>query len=141
MSGYAALADTPEEAREALDLLEQDPALRPSIEGALESTVLGRVYALTGRVGDALPLLQQAGANCFVLQSPRASLQAYESLGLALEKTGDPEAACEAHKVVLDHWGEAQPRSIVADAARDRFRALGCALGRRRHDAHTTSSR
>jgi hypothetical protein len=48
-------------------------------------------------------------------------------LGQALEQIEDTKGACAAYKVVLDRWAHAKPRSVTAEKAGDRSKALGCA--------------
>ena len=50
-----------------------------------------------------------------------------EMLGEALESKGDTQGACAAYAEVLEHWGNAKPRSKTADAARAHMKKLGCA--------------
>jgi serine/threonine-protein kinase len=47
-------------------------------------------------------------------------------LGQALEQQGDTSGACAEYQYVLDRWGNAKPRSWVAEEARARSKALGC---------------
>jgi eukaryotic-like serine/threonine-protein kinase len=47
-------------------------------------------------------------------------------LAEAREASGDDPGACEAYRAVLDRWGGAKPRSMTAEAARARVRALAC---------------
>jgi len=123
------------EAREALDALTDLPLGRldtlPAGEGAL-----GRAYALTGDAGHAVPLLRRAIAWCG--DAPHAfhrpvtidwMLEVMHDrllLGTALEQTGDRQGACEQYQAVLSRWGNAKPRSVTADTARQKSKALGC---------------
>jgi hypothetical protein len=54
------------------------------------------------------------------------TLLEHETRAQALETKKDTEGACAAYKVVLDRWGHAKPRSVTADQARERAKALGC---------------
>jgi serine/threonine-protein kinase len=47
-------------------------------------------------------------------------------LGQALEATGDATGACGAYRKVLARWGNAKPKSVTADKARARSKALRC---------------
>lgn len=47
-------------------------------------------------------------------------------LGQVLERKGDQAGACEAYRYVLGRWGNARPRSVIAEEARARSKALGC---------------
>lgn len=46
--------------------------------------------------------------------------------GQALEERGEKGRACEVYGAVLARWGAAKPRSVTAEEARRRARALGC---------------
>jgi serine/threonine protein kinase/tetratricopeptide (TPR) repeat protein len=117
---YAGTALTPDDARDALAAL---PRFAPSVAGY--EAYSGHVYLLAGRAGEAIPYLRRATAVCeasFQIVGTRASLW----LGEALEATNDTRGACAAYKLVLDRWGHAKPRSVTADAARVRTKALAC---------------
>jgi serine/threonine-protein kinase len=70
--------------------------------------------------------LRAAAASCSALQAPIDHTRAQLDLGRALEQTGDAGGACAAYKIVIDRWGAAKPRSVTADFARVRRRALAC---------------
>ena len=55
---------------------------------------------------------------------PRASTQAFFDLGVSLEHTGDLPGARVAYGTVLQRWGAAKPRSVTAQAARERLGVL-----------------
>jgi serine/threonine-protein kinase len=88
--------------------------------------MIGKVYSLAGRVEEALPYLTRATADCGVLYAPFRHISAHYHLGMALEGKGDTRGACAAYQVVLDHWGNAKPRSLTAEKARARSKALDC---------------
>jgi serine/threonine-protein kinase len=128
--GYAAVAKTPDEAREALALASTyapiDP-VRPYREGPY---ALGPVYFLAGQTERALPELnvdacQPLGAD------PFAAMRHYYWRGVALEAQGARHGACAAYRQVLARWGHAHPASLTANRARGRFRELGCSKLRR----------
>jgi tetratricopeptide (TPR) repeat protein len=125
--GYAMPATT---AAEAIEALAAAPEPMPRLysnqfhrEG-LEAN--GRALLLAGRSADALPQLRAAARACMALQAPIEATQASFHLGQALEQTGDPAGACAAYGLVLARWGSAHPRSVTADQARVRARALAC---------------
>jgi serine/threonine-protein kinase len=131
LSAWAPTAFTASEAREALQALARDRRLaapRPDIgvDDSLYEADAGRVYLLAGRPAEALPYLRHAVANCNVLYTPRGHALARLDLGRALEATGDRQGACEAYAGVVAMWGEATPRSVSAETARERRTALGC---------------
>jgi eukaryotic-like serine/threonine-protein kinase len=116
--------ETPEEANEALSALSALPrwATDPA---KLNSFSLGEMYMLAGRTDDALPFLRREERSCYALGTLTHNRNSYY-LGLALEQKGDKSGACNAYAAVLKRWGHAKPRSVTAEKARDRARALGC---------------
>jgi serine/threonine-protein kinase len=96
---------------------------------------LGRAYALTGDVAHAIPLLQGAVLRCGEVPAVHAlvpidwimdKMHNRLMLGLMLERTSDHDGACEQYAAVLSRWGSAKPKSITADKARARSKALAC---------------
>jgi hypothetical protein len=63
--------------------------------------------------------------SCAAVSDPWSSVMSSLYLGMALEATGDRDGAAEAYRAVLARWGRAKPRSVTADTARERLRALG----------------
>lgn len=47
-------------------------------------------------------------------------------LGRVLEETGDRDGACAQYAAILFRWGNAKPKSVTADKARARSKALSC---------------
>ncbi len=125
LHGRAALVDTPEDAREALAVIDEAtlPAYTPK---TLVLAALGNTYLLAGRTDDALRLLERASASCLALEFPVAHTRANLWLGRAREAKHDTAGACQAYGVVLSRWGKAVPRSVSADEARARSKTLGC---------------
>jgi eukaryotic-like serine/threonine-protein kinase len=130
--GWALPAVTPEDANEALAALAANPRFAlprggermvavHSVDGAA-----GHVLLLAGKPGDAVPLLRRSTHNCLALTEPFEHFHASLDLGQALEATGDKPGACVEYRVVLAHWGNAKPRSVTADKARERMKALSC---------------
>jgi serine/threonine-protein kinase len=121
---YFGFLETPEEANEALSALSTLPkwAIDPA---NLNSLPLGEMYMLAGRADDALPFLRREERSCYTLGSLTHNRNSYY-LGQALEQKGDKSGACDAYAAVLQRWGHAKPRSVTAEKARDRARALGC---------------
>ncbi len=87
---------------------------------------VGHAYLLAGRAGDAVAPLRAGASSCTVLGDNLANTRAWHDLGAALEATGDHAGACQAYGVVLARWGHARPRSVTAEDARLRSKALGC---------------
>jgi len=126
--GYYALpARSAADAREALAAL---PSFAPlgNIEGDITAQwLVGRVDRLAGDLDRAVANLRGAVRTCFSLDlSHYHRLRAAAELGEALEAKGDVGGACEAYGIVLARWGGARPRSVTADLARRRSRALQC---------------
>ncbi len=92
----------------------------------LPDAATGHVYLLAGKPGEALPYLKRAVAACADFDAVLAHTRAALDLGHALEATNDPKGACDAYAKVLARWGHAKPRSVTADEARARSKALGC---------------
>ena len=88
--------------------------------------VVGHTYLLAGRAAEALPMLTRASASCYGLRFPVEPMRAVRDLGVARAATGDRAGACAALRQVVDRWGHATPRSVTAEDARARLRALGC---------------
>jgi serine/threonine-protein kinase len=99
------------------------PAYTPKTLGIAYA---GHAYLLASRLDDALPLLERAGASCMALEFPMEHTLAHLWLGRAREAKADTAGACKAYAVVLERWGKAKPRSVSADEARARSKALGC---------------
>jgi Flp pilus assembly protein TadD len=96
-------------------------------EGSPDAEI-GRTYLLAGQAGEAIAHLRTAVAECDLFDAPVQHVRAARDLGRALEKKGDTAGACEAYGKVLAQWGHAKPRSVTADEARARVKALGCKL-------------
>jgi serine/threonine-protein kinase len=125
---YADGVETAEEARAAVAVL---PRYAPLLPAALEPRMnidgaVGRTLLLAGRAGEALPHLERAARQCYGLRFPVEHVRASFDLGQAREATGQRDGACAAYRAVLDRWGEARPRSLTAERARERMRTLGC---------------
>ena len=120
--GEARTVDTLDEAAQAL-------ASRPPLDRLLPTLApgaVGRVSRLAGRFDEAEASLSSAAHGCFVLDDPFDVVRASLELGLAREGRGDTAGACTAYRAVLARWGTAKPRSVTADKARERVRALHC---------------
>jgi serine/threonine-protein kinase len=124
--GFAEPADSPSDAEAALVALPGDEATRAFGPIAFAAASLGRVELLAGRAADALPALEEGARVCAALTHPIDAVRAIERLGAGLETKGDAAGACAAYARVLARWGQARPRSVTADRARARSRALAC---------------
>jgi serine/threonine-protein kinase len=126
INGYASAAESPAEAAVALEALPPYEPLPPYTPLSLASFDVGRTFLLGGRVDDALPMLEKATTNCFVFDHPIEHTRAFYFLGQAREAKGDPVGACTAYAAVQERWGHATPRSVTAEKALARARALHC---------------
>jgi tetratricopeptide (TPR) repeat protein len=126
LHGFAEVAETPEEARIAVEAIDRYGPVPPFAFKMLADYDVGRCFLLTGRVDDALPLLRRAAASCLAIDFPIAHTRASFLLGQALETKGDTPGACAAYGVVRARWGAASPKSVTAERARARLAALGC---------------
>ena len=99
----------------------------PMMMGVLEAYE-GHMHLLAGNVTRAIPLLETAAQTCQGLQRGALHVQAHLWLGAAKEKAADVPGACIAYRFVLQRWGAARPRSVTAEEADRRIRALGCPL-------------
>jgi serine/threonine-protein kinase len=97
------------------------------VDRATNPAIIGRVSLLAGRFEEASPLLEEAARTCFVRDDPLTSILASLDLGATREALGDKTGACTAYGNVLRPWGHAKPRSVSAEKARERAKALGCA--------------
>jgi serine/threonine-protein kinase len=125
LEGFAAPAETREEAERALAAL-SDYAPIPSLTlSGWTLPALAKVHALAGRMSDALPELRVVTASCHALADPLAYMRAELAYGDALEASGATAGACGAYNAVLKRWGAAK-RSVTAAAATAHARTLGC---------------
>jgi len=124
---YAADAETKDEAREAVDKLPSFEPLPPARDVALSDGYAGKALFLAGRPVEALPALRRGAASCLVLDFPVDHERTTLALGQALESAKDVDGACLAYRTIVDRWGAARPRSVTAERARERQRALACA--------------
>jgi eukaryotic-like serine/threonine-protein kinase len=124
---YAETAETAADAEAALAMLDElgpVPAFFPTF-GNSELHV-GRVYALAGRPAEAEPHLLRAARHCGRFADPFAHPRAELALGGVRESMGDGAGACDAYRSVVAQWGNAKPRSVTAERARERLHALSC---------------
>ncbi|MFT3764755.1 MAG: serine/threonine-protein kinase [Minicystis sp.] len=126
LHGYAAVADTPEDARAAMEALPRFGAIPPFRPRTFVWMGVGPAYLLTGRAAAAVPWLEGATRSCHALGFPVEHTHAHAWLGRAREAQGDTAGACAAYRVVLQRWGQARPRSVTLEFSRARLAALGC---------------
>ena len=126
MYAFARVADTEDDAREALAALPVYGPLPPFRPVTLVDVDVGRTYLLAGRPDDALPLLEHATRMCMVLHFPFEHVRASLLLAQTREARGDTAGACRDYQSVVGLWGRARPRSVTAEAAAERAAALGC---------------
>jgi serine/threonine-protein kinase len=118
--------DTAEDAREALAAQPKGETLPPFSPDTPLAAYIGRTFLLGGRVDEALQWLGPAAQRCDVLEFPVDHTRSQLWLGQAKEAKGDTAGACAAYQAVLDRWGKAKPKSVTAEKARERGRALRC---------------
>ena len=123
IKGYAAFARNAEEAREALSLMPE--AGLPAV-WRRDDFAVGEVFLLAGRIDEAVSHLRMRSRFCDRLQHLINTTWARDAYAQALEAKGDTAGACTEYGTVLDLWGHATPRSVTADHARARTKALGC---------------
>jgi serine/threonine-protein kinase len=123
---YAAAVETEDEAREALAALDRYAPVPPYNPLFPADAYIGRTYLLGGRVDEALPVLERMARSCYALAFPIEHTRSHYFLGLAREQKDDKEGACKAYAVVRERWGGAKPRSVTAEKALGRMKALGC---------------
>lgn len=126
-NAFAMPAETVDEAKAAIALLpEYGGSFPPVIEAYPDALAdLGRVRLLAGEDEAAMKSLRLVVANCDILERPLTIIRAREQLGEALERTGDKAGARDAYRAVLARWGNAKPKSVTAEKARSRLKALG----------------
>jgi tetratricopeptide (TPR) repeat protein len=91
---YAAFAESPEEAKDALDKLpDYLPLPPPSRRTVRFEAWLGKAYALAGKADDAIPSLRTATNACMALEEPIMQTRSFYFLGMALETKGDLESS------------------------------------------------
>jgi serine/threonine-protein kinase len=124
---YAAPAETPADAADAMAAIPDFaplPAYKPL---TLADAAIGRAYLLAGRVDDAIPPLETAARSCFIVDHPIESTRAHLWLGEAREAKGDKAGACAEYAVVRERWENAKPRPVTMERAAAHMTALGCA--------------
>lgn len=124
-SGYPSLVETPEDAAEAIAAIDAAgiPWFRP---GTFMDGEIGHVFLLAGKLDEARRYLERATRGCWFFDAPIAHTHAWLWLGQLREALHDSKGACEAYGVVLSTWGNAKPKSVTADEAAERSRALAC---------------
>jgi len=125
--GYAFPAVDDVDANAALAALAQYQPLPGSLRrGVAFDDAIGEVQRLSGNSAGALASLQRAWRSCGAVDAPLPKVRSGYHLGLVLEAKDDSKGACEAYRSVVARWGQAKPRSVTAEKAKARIRALGC---------------
>lgn len=120
---YASSVETRAEALSAVAKLDELQIPFPTKWAAASS----RTFFLAGRVDVARPVLEEIARTCsYVLLATRSWARAHLYLGEIAEQHGEIPSACDHYAKVLGRWGNAEPRSVTADEARTRSRALSC---------------
>ena len=123
---YAEHAETSDQAQEAMAALGRFGGMPSHRPLTATNYSIGRTLLLAGKTEEAVGYLRKAAHACMPLSAPVRYVRANLFLGQALEATGDKAGACKAYDVVLARWGKAKPRSVTAEEARRRSKALGC---------------
>jgi serine/threonine-protein kinase len=126
IEGYAAPAETREDAETALAVLPTYEPIPELVIGGFTTPALAKVHALAARAKEALPELERVVSSCRGLVDPIGHMRAELQLGQMREATGDVAGACASYGAVVERWGAAK-RSVTAAAAIARAKALSCA--------------
>jgi serine/threonine-protein kinase len=125
-----AVAASPAEARDALEGMSETTLVDTFNErwnSATRRFRIGHALVLSGDVDKALPWLNRAAHICFSHRGdPFAQMRARLEFGQALEQKGDAKGACAAYGLITAQWGKATPRSVTAEQAKQRMKALRC---------------
>ena len=123
---YAAGVTTTAEAKVAIAKLDA-LGLGPSAAPKVLTSGFARTLFLAGRLREARPLLEQKVQSCSAaLGNTSTWTEAHLYLGDIDAGSGDNAAACIHYTRVLERWGSAKPRSVIADEARGKSRTAGC---------------
>ena len=125
--GYAAAVVTADDAKLALEALPRYSPIPPFLpNGALPALSVGRALWLGGKEEEGLAYLARAAGQCDLGTRPMQIITSHAWYAEALEKKGDKAGACRELGTLLSFWGNAKPRSVTADWAKARSRALAC---------------
>jgi serine/threonine-protein kinase len=124
---------TREQAREAFGLMAALGLSEPDASGAtrtgfggaeglLSADAVGALLLGAGRAAEAIPWLARASRSCEIASPIRPRLL----LARAYEESHDLPQACAAYARVLAAWPDPRPRSLSVEAARARWKQLGC---------------
>jgi hypothetical protein len=123
--GYALAAETPDDARAAIDALARYPALADvSTMQSVNAGTIGRVFWLAGENERAIPYLRRGAVTCYLLNSVPHQVYARLWLAGALAATGARDEARSLYQGIIDQWGAAKLRSATVAKARAALAAL-----------------
>jgi serine/threonine-protein kinase len=120
---YGENVRSPTDAAVALTAYEQEV---PPSDWASTSITLASAYMLAGRPAEARAIFQKTGGACTLATETRATMTERLLRGRLDEQDGNKPSACSHYAKILEHWGHAKPRSVTADEARARSKALDC---------------
>jgi eukaryotic-like serine/threonine-protein kinase len=123
---FASQVESKSDADEALDVLGGYGVIPLGERSPFNDDALGRTRLLGGRPSEAVAPLSRAARMCTAFSEPFLHVRDHLLLGDALAQTGDAAGACAAYADVISRWGHAKPRSLTAQAATTRARALNC---------------
>jgi serine/threonine-protein kinase len=91
-----------------------------------EDAALGHLYALLDRWDEAIRRLERVVRTCDALVNIAPRMRARFELARGYETKGNVAGACDQYAWVVSRWGNAKPRSVSAEAAKAKMRALHC---------------
>jgi serine/threonine-protein kinase len=87
---------------------------------------LATAYALAGRSAEARAIFAKVGGECSLAIYTRPMMTEHLLRARLDEQDGNKPSACAHYAKILERWGHAKPRSVTADEARARSKALAC---------------
>jgi serine/threonine-protein kinase len=125
-SRYGSAVETEAEARDAIAKMPREiaPVMVTGRWLPVDLNV-GRALVLAGEIERSRPHLERVARSCGAIADPMVFMHGQLYYGMALERAGETQKARAAYEGVLARWGKARPKSVTADKARERLKALG----------------
>jgi eukaryotic-like serine/threonine-protein kinase len=120
---YASHVRSPEDAQVALSVYERE---RPVSDVDTTSPALATTYALAGHSAEARAIFAKVSGVCGLATATSWVMIQHLLRGRLDEEDGNKPSACAHYARILSRWSHAKPRSVTADEARARSRALHC---------------
>jgi serine/threonine-protein kinase len=114
---------SPDDARAALVAYDR---VVPPPDTDWPSISLSWAFMLAGQPNRARAIFDKVGIYCAPVTFSRYVVRQELFDGRLAEQDGNIPSACVHYAKVLERWGHAKPRSVTADEARARSKALGC---------------